>query len=50
MAFVLGSGCTEDPLLPWLRRILDDPSITDPAERVNTVCIQAMDTLRKWWG
>jgi hypothetical protein len=49
MRFVLGSGCTEDPLLPWLPPILRDPAVFSTSERVDRVFSATLNCLSRWW-
>lgn len=34
LTFTVGHGFASDPCLPWIKKTLDDPKTTDPAERV----------------
>jgi hypothetical protein len=35
LMFVLGHGCADDPLYPWVARTLRDEKVSDPAIRID---------------
>ncbi|MDE2275888.1 MAG: hypothetical protein KGK09_06290 [Burkholderiales bacterium] len=47
LAFVLGDGFDDDPLLPWVPAILQADA--DEATRVDRLFATGADTLRRWW-
>jgi len=49
LMFSLGRQFDDDPLLPWVPKLLRDPSITDPEQRVERLFTQGAAELRRWW-
>jgi len=50
LMLVAGAGFDRDPQLPWASRILSDPAIDSPSDRVNRLYLEAIKSLRLWWG
>jgi len=47
MMFTLGHGFADDPLLPWVRAALRDPSVTSPGARVSRLRAEAERSLAR---
>ncbi len=50
LVFFLGAGFTRDPLLPWVRLILDDAAPGGPAARVERLHAGVVAYLGQWWS
>ncbi|NZA28578.1 hypothetical protein H0E84_19575 [Luteimonas sp. SJ-92] len=49
LAFVLGPGFVDDPLMPWASTTLNDKRINTQKRRVDKLYIKAIGVLRRWW-
>jgi hypothetical protein len=50
LMFVLGSGFTNDPLLPWAKATLNDRRIVTEIDRVDRLYAEGIGFLNRWWN